>query len=144
MMAMSVIRILLAEDMSLLREALAELLDHEGDLAVVARVGSGADIVAQAELHRPDVAVIDIDLPGQEGITAAAALRDRLPACRILILTALSGPGQDRPRSRLDLTRTARPLGTVRRQVGLPSVVLRFALPDSPVLGRLAGQAMGE
>jgi two-component system response regulator DesR len=91
---MSVIRILLAEDMPLLREAIAELLEQEEALAVVARVGSGADIVAQAELHRPDVAVIDIDLPGQDGITAAATLRDRLPGCRILILTALSGPGQ--------------------------------------------------
>jgi len=89
-----VIRILLAEDMSLLREALVELLGQEDDLEVVARVGSGVDIVYQAELHRPDIAVIDIDLPGQDGITAAAALRDRLPGCRVLILTALSGPGQ--------------------------------------------------
>lgn len=88
------IRILLAEDMSLLREALVELLGQEGDIEVVARVGSGADIVRQAELHRPDVAVIDIDLPDQDGIAATAALRERLPGCRVLILTALSGPGQ--------------------------------------------------
>ncbi|GAA0260399.1 response regulator transcription factor [Actinomadura nitritigenes] len=88
------IRLLLAEDMSLLREALAELLDQEDGFAVVVQVSSGADIVRQAELHRPDVAVIDIDLPGQDGISAAAALRERLPSCEVLILTGLSGPGQ--------------------------------------------------
>ena len=88
------IRVLIAEDMLLLREALVELLRLEDGIEVVAQVTGGLEIMVAAERHRPDVAVIDIDLPGQDGITAAAALRARLPDCRVLILTALSGPGQ--------------------------------------------------
>ncbi|MET7330319.1 response regulator transcription factor [Nonomuraea sp. NPDC005650] len=88
------LRVLIAEDMLLLREALVELLRlHEG-IDVVAQVASGLEIVAAAERHRPDVAVIDIDLPGMDGITAAAELNRRLPGCRVLILTALSKPGE--------------------------------------------------
>ncbi|MEW1839122.1 response regulator transcription factor [Nonomuraea angiospora] len=88
------VRVLLAEDMLLLREALVELLCLHDGIDVVAQVSSGPEIVAAAERHRPDVAVIDIDLPGMDGITAAAALNDRLPGCRVLILTALSRPGE--------------------------------------------------
>ncbi|MGW6495131.1 response regulator transcription factor [Nonomuraea angiospora] len=88
------VRVLLAEDMLLLREALVELLRLHDGIDVVAQVSSGPEIVAAAERHRPDVAVIDIDLPGMDGITAAAALNDRLPGCRVLILTALSRPGE--------------------------------------------------
>ncbi|MBB5773393.1 two-component system response regulator DesR [Nonomuraea jabiensis] len=91
---MSVLRVLLAEDMLLLREALVELLHLHDGIDVVAQVSSGLEIVAAAERHRPDVAVIDIDLPGMDGITAAAELNDRLPGCRVLILTALSRPGE--------------------------------------------------
>jgi len=57
-------------------------------------VAAGSEIVPTAERERPDVAVIDIDLPGLDGVTAAAELRERLPDCRVLILTALSQPGQ--------------------------------------------------
>ncbi|QKG23641.1 response regulator transcription factor [Actinomadura verrucosospora] len=88
------IRVLIAEDMHLLREALVELLTLEDGVDVVGQVASGPDIVPAAERHRPDVAVIDIDLPGKDGVEAAAELRDRLPECRVLILTALSRPGQ--------------------------------------------------
>ncbi|MFB4300546.1 response regulator [Actinomadura sp. NTSP31] len=88
------IRILIAEDMHLLREALVELLALEDGVEVVAQVASGAEIVPAAERHRPDVAVLDIDLPGMDGVAAAAELRGRLPECRVLILTALSRPGQ--------------------------------------------------
>ncbi|MCA2223833.1 response regulator transcription factor [Nonomuraea aurantiaca] len=87
------IRILIAEDMHILREALVELLSLEDDLTVVAGVASGLEIVSAALEHRPDVAVIDIDLPGLDGISAAAELRRRLPGCRVLILTALAKPG---------------------------------------------------
>ncbi|MBO2449107.1 response regulator transcription factor [Actinomadura barringtoniae] len=87
-------RVLIAEDMHLLREALVELLSLEDGIEVVAQVASGAQIVPAAERERPDVAVIDIDLPELDGITAAGALRERLPSCRVLILTALSKPGQ--------------------------------------------------
>ncbi|MFC5824713.1 response regulator transcription factor [Nonomuraea insulae] len=87
------IRVLIAEDMHLLREALVELLSLEGDLTIVAGVASGLEIVPAAVEHRPDVAVIDIDLPGLDGISAAAELRDLMPECRVLILTALTKPG---------------------------------------------------
>ncbi|GGS66411.1 DNA-binding response regulator [Planobispora rosea] len=87
------IKVLLAEDQRILLEALAALLDLEVDLTVVARVGRGDDILPAALEHTPDVAVLDIDLPGIDGITAAAELAERLPACRTIILTALSRPG---------------------------------------------------
>ncbi|HEU5027982.1 MAG TPA: response regulator transcription factor [Spirillospora sp.] len=88
------IRVLIAEDMHLLREALVELLALEDGVEVVGHVASGTEIVPAAERHRPDVAVVDIDLPGMDGVEAADELRDRLPECRVLILTALSRPGQ--------------------------------------------------
>lgn len=90
------IRVLLAEDMLMIRAALTALLKLEPDLDVVAEVTRGDEIVPCALEHRPDVAVVDIDLPVIDGITAAAALRERLPSCRILVLTALGQPGQVR------------------------------------------------
>jgi two-component system response regulator DesR len=87
------IRVLIAEDMRILRDTLVALLELEDDLEVVAELGSGADVVPAALEHRPDVTVIDIDLPGADGLTAAAELRRRLPQCRTLILTALGRPG---------------------------------------------------
>src|SRR5690606_28234293 len=89
----AVIRILLAEDMHMIRSALAALIRLERDLDVVAEVTSGDRIVPEALRTRPDVAVVDIDLPVVDGIAAAAALRAVLPACRVLILTALGQPG---------------------------------------------------
>jgi two-component system response regulator DesR len=91
--APATIRILLAEDVVLLRGALAGLLGLEPDLEVVAEVGTGDAVVRAALRHRPDVAVLDVDLPGTDGLTAAAELRDRLPGCRTLILTGLGRPG---------------------------------------------------
>ncbi|MFB9531506.1 response regulator transcription factor [Nonomuraea roseola] len=90
------LKVLLAEDMQILREALAELLSQEDDLEVVASVSAGDEIVPAALAWLPDVAVIDIDLPSLDGISAAALLRERLPSCRSLILTALHRPGQVR------------------------------------------------
>ncbi|WP_399930769.1 response regulator transcription factor [Streptomyces kanamyceticus] len=87
------IKVLLAEDMHMVRGALVALLDLEPDIDVVAEVADGNDIVPRALALRPDVAVIDIDLPGTDGLTAAAALRDELPGCRTLILTSLGRPG---------------------------------------------------
>ncbi|GAA5040201.1 two-component system response regulator DesR [Thermocatellispora tengchongensis] len=87
------IRVLIAEDMRILRDTLVALLELEDDLEVVAELGSGQDIVPAALEHRPDVALIDIDLPGTDGLTAAADLRRRLPECRTLILTGLGRPG---------------------------------------------------
>jgi two-component system response regulator DesR len=87
------IRILLAEDMHLIRGALVALLDLEPDIEVVAEVDNGDEILPAALRHRPDVAVIDIDLPGIDGLTAAGLLHEQLPECRVLILTSLGKPG---------------------------------------------------
>jgi two-component system response regulator DesR len=88
-----VIRVLLVEDVRILREALAGLLALEEDIEVVAEVESGDVIVATAVRTRPDVAVIDIELPGLDGISAAAELHERLPECRTLVLTGVGRPG---------------------------------------------------
>ncbi|RJL31755.1 response regulator transcription factor [Bailinhaonella thermotolerans] len=87
------IRVLIAEDMHILREALAELLSLEPDIEVVAGVAAGTEIVPAALEERPDVAVIDIDLPGMDGVSAAAELGRELPSCRVVLLTALTKPG---------------------------------------------------
>jgi two-component system response regulator DesR len=87
------IKVLLAEDMHMVRGALVALLDLESDIQVVAEVASGDEIVPTARKCRPDVAVIDIDLPGMDGLTAASQLHEKLPECRTLILTSLGRPG---------------------------------------------------
>jgi two-component system response regulator DesR len=87
------IRVLLAEDMNMVRGALLALLQMESDIEVVAEVASGDDILPQALAHRPDVAVLDIDLPGINGLTAAGLLHEKLPSCRCLMLTSLGRPG---------------------------------------------------
>lgn len=86
------IRILLAEDSAILRDTLVAVLDLEDDLTVVADVAAGTDIVPAAREHVPDVAVLDIDLPGIDGLTAAERLSTELPSCRVLILTAHARP----------------------------------------------------
>lgn len=87
------IRVLIAEDMHLIRGALVALLSLEEDMEVVAQLERGDAIVETAVLTRPDVAVLDIDLPGLDGLTAAGRLYDKLPECRTLVLTGLSQPG---------------------------------------------------
>ncbi|MBB3727974.1 response regulator transcription factor [Nonomuraea dietziae] len=88
------IRVLLAEDQHVIRGALVALLGLEQDLEVVAAVESGDEVVAAALAHRPDVAVLDIDMPGViDGLEAAGELRTRLPGCRTLMLTAYGKPG---------------------------------------------------
>ncbi|MFJ3764874.1 response regulator [Streptomyces sp. NPDC090082] len=87
------IRLLLAEDQGMMRGALALLLGMEHDIEVVAQVGRGDEIVDAALLARPDVALLDIELPGRSGLDAAAALRDEAPDCRVLILTTFGRPG---------------------------------------------------
>lgn len=87
------LRVLLAEDVQIVRGALVALLELEPDLDVVASVARGDMIVSEALRARPDVAVIDIDLPGIDGLTAASELHEQLPTCRTLILTSLGRPG---------------------------------------------------
>ncbi|MEU5045330.1 response regulator transcription factor [Streptomyces griseorubiginosus] len=87
------IKILLAEDIRILRDALQALLSLEHDLDVVTTVGRGDEIVPAAVEHGVDVAVIDVSLPGQDGLTAVAELQQRLPSCRSLILTGFGHGG---------------------------------------------------
>jgi two-component system response regulator DesR len=88
-----VIKVLIAEDVHMVRGALVALLRMESDIEVVAEVAGGNDIMPTARSTQPDVAVIDIDLPGKDGLTAAAELHEQLPNCRTLILTSLGRPG---------------------------------------------------
>ena len=87
------IRVLVAEDARQVRETLIALLGLEGDIEVAAVLASGDQVVPAALEHRPDVALLDIGLPGTDGITAAAELASRLPGCRVLILTGMATPG---------------------------------------------------
>ncbi len=87
------IRVLLAEDQGMVRGALAALLGLQTDIEVVAQVGRGDEVVAAALASRPDVALLDIEMPGGDGLAAAAGLRDALPGCRALILTTFGRPG---------------------------------------------------
>jgi len=87
------IRVLLAEDQAMVRGALAALLTLEGDIEIIAEVGRGDEVVSAALNTRPDVALLDIEMPGCDGITAAAALHAQLPSCKVLILTTFGRPG---------------------------------------------------
>lgn len=87
------LKILLAEDVAMVRGALVALIELEPDLKVVAAIENGTDIVPTALACQPDIAIIDIDLPGLDGLSAAAQLYEKLPACRTLILTNLSRAG---------------------------------------------------
>lgn len=87
------IRVLIAEDQHMIRGALVALLSLEGDMEVVAELERGDTIVETALRVKPDVAVLDIDLPGLDGLTAAEQLNHDLPECRTLVLTGMSQPG---------------------------------------------------
>ena len=87
------IRVLLAEDQVMIREALAALLSFEDDIEVVAQVGRGDEVTGAAEDTKPDVALLDIEMPGADGLTAAAALRRACPDVKIIILTTFGRPG---------------------------------------------------
>ncbi|MEV6285889.1 response regulator transcription factor [Kribbella sp. NPDC051770] len=87
------IRLLIADDQALVRGALAALLDLEPDLEVVAEVGRGDQVLEAARTAKPDVALLDVEMPGLDGIEAAAALRAAVPAVRILMVTTFGRPG---------------------------------------------------
>lgn len=107
------IRVVLAEDVQMVRGALVALLNLEPDIEVVASVGTGDEILPEVLRSRPDVAVLDIDLPGIDGLTAASRIHESVPETRTLILTSLGRPG------------------TLRR--ALTARVNGFILKDSPV-----------
>lgn len=84
------INVLIAEDVRMLRRALVSLLELEPDIHVVSELSSGADVVRQARETAPDVAILDVDMPGLDGISAAEKLRLIAPRCRVIILTGLA------------------------------------------------------
>jgi two-component system, NarL family, response regulator DesR len=88
-----VITVLLAEDQAMVRGALAGLLSLEPDIEVVAQVARGDEVLAAARSAHPDVALLDIEMPGVDGITAAGQLARKLPDTRVLILTTFGRPG---------------------------------------------------
>ena len=87
------IRLLLADDQALVRGALASLLGLEADISVVSEVGRGDEVVEAARLHQPDVALLDVEMPGLDGIAATAALREAVPGVRVMIVTTFGRPG---------------------------------------------------
>ena len=87
------IRVLLAEDQVMIREALAALLSFEDDIEVVAQVGRGDEVTKAAAESKPDVALLDIEMPGMDGLTAAKDLKQRDPGIQIVILTTFGRPG---------------------------------------------------
>ena len=87
------IRLLLADDQALVRGALSALLGLEPDLEVVAEVGAGDEVVPAALEHHPDVALLDVEMPGMDGIAATAALRQAAPQTRVIIVTTFGRPG---------------------------------------------------
>ncbi|MGI8483351.1 MAG: response regulator [Thermomicrobiales bacterium] len=89
----SSIRILLAEDQAMVRGALAALLSLEGDLDIVAEVARGDEVVAAAIRTQPTIALLDIEMPGLDGLSAAKELRSEMPACRVIILTTFGRAG---------------------------------------------------
>ncbi|QFZ21154.1 response regulator transcription factor [Saccharothrix syringae] len=107
------IRVLLAEDVRMVRGALVALLNMEPDMEVVASVENGDEIIPAVERNEPDVAVLDIDLPGMDGLSAAVRIHEVAPATRTLMLTSLGRPG------------------TLRR--ALSARVNGFILKDAPI-----------
>ena len=87
------IRLLIADDQALVRGALTALLSLEADIEVVAEVGRGDEVVDAARASAADVALLDIEMPGIDGIAAAAELRKAVPLCRVLIVTTFGRPG---------------------------------------------------
>jgi two-component system response regulator DesR len=146
-----VVRILVAEDMRILRDTLVALLRLEDDLDVVAEVTDGQAIVPAAVASQPDVAVVDIDLPGTDGLTAAAELHERCPGCRVLILTVLGKPGnlrralaahvagflpKDTPAA--ELVDAVRKVAAGERVIDPQLALKALEVPDSPLSPREA------
>ncbi|MEV0645618.1 response regulator transcription factor [Phytomonospora sp. NPDC050363] len=87
------IRVLIAEDQAMMRGALAVLLNLEADIEVIAEVADGLAIVPEALRTMPDVALLDIELPGASGLDACRELRAKLPDCQVVIVTTFGRPG---------------------------------------------------
>ncbi|MER7044061.1 response regulator transcription factor [Streptomyces jumonjinensis] len=142
-------RIVLAEDMHMIRAALAALLDLEPDMEVVAQADRGADAVAAVLRTGADTAVLDIDMPGMDGITAAARLREQAPECRTLILTGMGRPGQlwraldakvcgflVKDASSEELIGAVRRVGAGRRVIDPELAISAWEIGDNPLTAR--------
>ncbi len=143
------IRVLIAEDQAMVRGALASLLSLEPDIEVVAEVDRGDEVLAAAAMARPDVALLDIEMPGCDGITAGAELVRALPATRVVILTTFGRPGylrraleqgasgfllKDAPAS--ELAGAIRAVASGLRAVDPALAAAALAEGDSPLTGR--------
>ena len=143
------LKILVAEDVPMVLGALAALLDIESDLEVVATVSSGDRILPVALETRPDVAIIDIDLPVIDGLSAAEMLHAKLPTCRTLILTGLGRPGtlrralsvsvsgfllKDTPSERL--AQAVREVAAGRRVIDPQLALTAWDVGENPLSGR--------
>jgi two-component system, NarL family, response regulator DesR len=87
------VRVLLAEDQAMVRGALAALLALEGDIEVIAQATRGDEVLPAALAVKPDVALLDIEMPGGDGLAAAEKLAEHLPSCRVIILTTFGRTG---------------------------------------------------
>jgi two-component system response regulator DesR len=147
----NVIRVVVAEDMRILRDTLVALLSLQQGIDVVAEVTDGQAIVPTVQAHRPDVAVVDIDLPGTDGLVAAAQLRQQCPQCKVLILTVLGKPGnlrralaaqvagflpKDTPAA--DLVEAIRKVASGERVIDPALALKALEIPDSPLAPREA------
>ncbi|HET7568346.1 MAG TPA: response regulator transcription factor [Gaiellaceae bacterium] len=143
------IRVLLAEDQAMVRGALASLLSLEDDIEVVAEVERGDEVVERARASRPDVALLDIEMPGRDGIAATGDLLAALPGTRVLILTTFGRPGylrralqagasgfllKDAPAG--ELARAIREVAAGRRAVDPGLAAEAVAEGDSPLTQR--------
>jgi two-component system response regulator DesR len=134
-----VIRVLLAEDQAMMRGALAVLLELEDDLEVAAQVADGAEIVPTALDVRPDVALLDIELPGRSGLDAAADLARALPDCRVVMVTTFGRPGY------LQRAMAAGAVGFLVKDgpvEGLADAIRRVAAGEAVIDPELAGLAL--
>jgi two-component system response regulator DesR len=87
------IKLLIADDQELIRDAFSALLELQPDFQVVASVARGDEVLDAALSHRPDIALLDIEMSGIDGLTAAGILREQIPACQVIILTTFGRPG---------------------------------------------------
>ena len=143
------VRVLLAEDQAMVRGAIAALLGLEGDIEIVAEASRGDEVVPAALESAPDVALLDVEMPGGDGLDAAAALREELPSCRVIILTTFGRAGylkramengasgfllKDAPSS--ELAKAIHRVMTGERVVDPDLAVLALSAGDNPLTER--------